>query len=517
MAKNQKQIIIESDDIITLADIAPGEKEAWGYVRVSRFDQLLGGFSIPAQIDFIKKYCTDRGLKLTKVYKESTSARETGIRPVYDKMIKTLRKTKKSINLVYEKNDRLLRNEYDSADIINLARTTPHYIHSVREGLVLFRNAHPSTFYIFTMFSANSSIYSRNLSLEVKKGLHKAADIGYYPSKAPCGYKRGDPIPGTKGKRDIIIDPDKSGWVIRAYELYSTGLFSYKTLADKLAAEGFYYASKKVTKANIEFILTNPFYTGEFIFTGKRYISTTYTPLISKELFIKCKRVREESAGRKVQKHDFLYSGMIKCADCGCSLAGEIQKGKYIYYACHGRNCHLKRGRMLKQEHIDKCVNDILSSISVSANILSRVRSKLKEIIISHFKADAEEQSRIKKEIDKLRNRINNMYIDKLDGKISDEFYMAKSEEFQKEIDNNVLILQAKNVDTEEIMQKIDMCFELLKNAPSRYLEYNNEKKRFMLKMVVSNFIYDGQNLHVNLKSTVKAMLDSANSEKISG
>ena len=64
--------------------------------------------------------------------------------------------------------------------------------------LVLHKNAHPTVFFIFTMFSANSSLYSRNLSLEVKKGMNKAADLGYYPSKPVIGYKRGDLIPGTK-------------------------------------------------------------------------------------------------------------------------------------------------------------------------------------------------------------------------------------------------------------------------------------------------------------------------------
>mgnify|MGYP002869360665 CR=1 FL=1 len=208
------------------------------YARVSSLEQELGGYSIPAQLDLLKDYCKNKNFKIEKIYTESMSAKETGQRPAYDEMIAFLRKNKKTqYHLIYEKNDRLLRNEYDSADIINLARNSVHHIHSVREGLILHKTAHPTVFFIFTMFSANSSLYSRNLSLEVKKGMNKAADLGYFPANLPTGYKRGNKIPGTKRSREIIIDTEKAGYIIRAFELYATNMYSYKTLADKLASE----------------------------------------------------------------------------------------------------------------------------------------------------------------------------------------------------------------------------------------------------------------------------------------
>ena len=484
------------------------------YARVSSKEQEESGFSIPAQIDLLQQYCKNHDFEVVKIYTENTSAKETGQRPVYDEMMKFLRKQKTKYNLVFEKNDRILRNEYDSADIINLARTTPHDIHSLREGLILNRDAHPSQFFVFTMYSANSSIYSRNLSLEVRKGMNKAAELGWFPGNLPCGYKRGDYIKGEKKKRAIEVDTLKSGYIIRAFELYSTGMYSYQTLADKLAAEGFIYKKYPVNKSNIEYILKNPFYTGNYIYNGKQYYTAQYTPIISEELFIRCKRIREGSYTQKVQDHEFLYSNMIKCSECGCSLVGEIKKGKYIYYGCRGRKCGLKRSKLLKQEIVDEFVNNLISSISIPEDNARMILSQIKKTLNSTIEYENKVDCNIENEIQKYRKRLSELYNDKLDGTISQDFYIEKRNEYQNSLDELTLKKHSNIVEVDDVMEKANICIELLKNAHDKYLGYDMQKKRYFVKLLVSNFSYDGQNLHANLKSTVKILLESACFEK---
>ena len=483
------------------------------YARVSSKEQEEGGFSIPAQIDLMKKYCKDNGLVVEKILTEHISARENGQRPVYDDLIKFLRKnTKTSYHFIYEKNDRLLRNEYDCADIINLARTTPHFIHSVREMLVLHKNAHPSVFHIFTIFSATSSLYPRNLSIEVKKGMYKAAELGFYPSKLPVGYKRGESI-GNK-RHAIIIDTEKAGYIVRAFELYATNMFSYKTLADKLAAEGFIIKTRPCQKTNIEKILNNPFYMGDFDFKGKRYYAGNYTPLISQSLFYECQRIREYNLNPRKQTHDFLYSNMVKCSDCGCSLVGEIHKGKYIYYRCQGRKCGLKKVKCLKETTIDKMVEAFLTSISVPAENIDIILNQCKKVLNNQVEYDKAATENIVKLIEKNKNRLHNLYIDKLDGNITDEFYNEKRDILQKEIDKYCVQIAHTTAETDVTMEKINMVLELCKNAYNKYLTFSNEKKRYFLNLFVSNFLYDGEKLDIQIKSTSKVLLESAFSSK---
>jgi site-specific DNA recombinase len=35
-------------------------------------------------------------------------------------------------------------------------------------------------------------------------------------------------------------------------------------------------------------------------------------------------------------RHEFAYSGIVSCGHCGCSLVGEVKKGRYVYYHCTG-------------------------------------------------------------------------------------------------------------------------------------------------------------------------------------
>lgn len=485
------------------------------YARVSSKEQEESGFSIPAQIDLLQQYCKKNDFEIVKIYTENVGASETGKRPTYDEMMKFLRRQKTKYNLVFEKNDRILRNEYDSADIINLARTTPHFVHSLREGLVLNKDSHPSQFFVFTMYSANSSIYSRNLSLEVRKGLYKSCDLGYYPgAQVPVGYKRGDFIPGEKKKRAIVVDTEKAGFIVRAFELYSTGMYSFESLAQKLASEGFIVKNKPCTKRNIEIILKNTFYMGEFVFKGKRYESARYTPIISKELFLTCQKIIKGSAPGTETTREFLYSNMIKCSECGGSLIGEIKKGKYIYYGCRGRKCTLKKIKWLKQEIIDTLVDKLISSISIPEENANKILEQIKKTIGSQFEYEEQAHQNIEKEINLYKKRLNTIYLDKIDGSISEEFYIERRDEFQKRLDELTLQQHQNMVETDEIMEKANICIELLKNAHSKYLEYDTNKKRYFLKMLVSNFSYDGQNLHVNLKSTTEALLDSAHFDK---
>lgn len=490
-------------------------KKAVIYARVSSREQEIDGFSIPAQLDLLKKYCRDNHFEIERIFTEDISARETGQRPAYDEMIKFLRKNKKvGYNLVYEKNDRLLRNEYDSADIINIARTTPHFIHSVREMLVLHKNAHPTVFYMFTIYSANSSLYPRNLSLEVRKGMNKAAELGFYPSKLPVGYKRGDRVSGGKKKREIIIDTQKAGYIIRAFELYSTGLFSYKTLADKLASEGFIIQTQIVQKTNIEKILKNPFYMGEFMYNGKRYFSTQYTPIITKELYYEVQSIIEGNSGGRKVEHDFLYSNMVKCSECGCYLVGDIKKGKYIYYRCMGRKCNLKKGKYLKEKTIDELVEIFLKSISVPAENIDLILNQVKKVMNFQFEYEKKSMENIENQIKVLKKRLNNLYIDKLDDRISEDFYEEKRADFQKQLDKLFIQYERETVETDVIMEKTSLCLELLKNAYNKYLSYTPIQKKLFLKLLVSNFSYNGQKLDINIKSTVKPMLESAFSIK---
>ena len=65
---------------------------------------------------------------------------------------------------------------------------------------------------------------------------------------------------------------------------------------------------------------------------------------------------------------EFAFSGLMKCADCGCAVVAEIQKGKYIYYHCTGHangnrgNPSDCRRKYVHEEALERLLNRVLSN-----------------------------------------------------------------------------------------------------------------------------------------------------------
>lgn len=165
-----------------------------------------------------------------------------------------------------------------------------------------------------------ANFYPRNLSVDVTTKLLEKAEQGYYPERPPVGYMR---KPNEK-KAYLQINPEKAYYIKRIFELYSTGNYSYMELAKILRDEGFMISpAVKCGKSNIEDILNNPIYMGDFVFKGKRYYNAKHEPIISRELFSICQNIIKSRTSGKSSKHDFVFSNLLKCSKCGCYLTNE--------------------------------------------------------------------------------------------------------------------------------------------------------------------------------------------------
>lgn len=481
------------------------------YTRVSSDPQEEQGFSIPAQEKFGREFATKENIEIVEVFSESHTAKQAG-RPEFNNMLAFLKKHKDVQHVIVEQTNRLLRNEYDSAIIINLATTTDLTFHILKDHLTLNKNSSPMDFFMFTMNTAISAIYPRNLSRDVKKGMNEKAEEGYYPGRAPVGYLN---CRESKKKSILVIDNTKADFIREVFRLYDTGLYSFQTLADKLAKDGFYPYKRPCSKNNVEDILKNPIYYGEFIYKGRQY-KGVHEPIISKELFKSVQR-RIESAGSPAKTlHDFLYKGLIKCSFTGQILSGDKKtgannSGEYIYYRCTHKCPCGKQCKALKSEYVDEFVENIIKQIELTPEQINTVIEKIKEKY--KLKNDYENTTieNIQKEVLTLKTRLNNLYIDKLDGKITEEFYSEKYTNWHAQVEEKEIYLKNILDGDKFFIQKANDLLELSKNAYKWYFQQNKENKRRYLKLICSNFFYDGENLTIAIKNTFKPMLESAN------
>lgn len=481
------------------------------YTRVSSDEQRKSGYSLDYQRKQGEDYAKKTGLNIVKIYSESFTAKKPG-RPLFNEML-TFCKRNKVRHLIFLNSNRASRNGIDSAHLVYIAEREDYNIHLIQDNLLLNRKSKPQDFLIFEIHNCFSNFYPRNLSVDVTTKLREKAEQGYYPERAMVGYMR---KPGSK-RAYLQINPEKAPYIKRAFELYATGQYSYSSLAKQLRDEGFYISpAVKVGKSNVEDILNNPVYIGDFIFKGKRYYNAKHEPIISRELWSVCQKIINERTATKYNKREFIFSNLIKCSKCGCFLVGELKKEKYIYYHCTGnRGGDCKKYSYVKEEIIEKAVMDLLKTFQLPPELLKIVHQELKNNVEGQNFYNQNRIKTVNKQIETLKNRLNKLFNLYLDGQIESDLYTKKRQEFETELDDLLLEQNSYQRTEVEILKKAELLFELFKNASSLYVRGSIKQKREILSILCSNFLYDGKNVTITIKKAFQPLVKIANLEKM--
>src|SRR3989338_6983616 len=112
-------------------------------------------------------------------------------------------------------------------------------------------------------------------------------------------------------------------------------------------------------------ILRNPFYYGAFKFNGEVY-QGKHKPAITKKLFDQCQSVMARKAHptkRGKQKH--ILRGVFSCAECGCGITSEVQKG-HVYYRCTKKKGVCAQP-YVREELLASQITEYLQKISLSS------------------------------------------------------------------------------------------------------------------------------------------------------
>ena len=139
---------------------------------------------------------------------------------------------------------------------------------------------------------------------------------------------------------------------------------------------------------------------------------------------------RAENRTRKV-KNDFAYTGLVRCGNCGCPLVGEMKKGKYVYYHCTGN-----RGKCpepyTRQEVLTGEFANILQELIIPPTVLEWLGDAVLESDRTQQAARAGTIKKLKARYKQITARIETMYMDKLDGRISQELFDKQVATFRR-------------------------------------------------------------------------------------
>jgi len=445
------------------------------YTRVSSKEQEQEGYSIPSQLKLLTEYAQHKSLKVAKEFIDVETAKKAG-RIHFDKMIRFLQDNPNIKIILCEKTDRLYRNfrDYVTIDDLDLE------IHLVKEGEVLSRNSKSHQKFIHGIKVLMAKNYIDNLSEETTKGLLEKAEQGIYPSHAPLGYKN-----NTKTKL-IDVDDSRVPIIQKMFRLYATGSYSLQMITDLANEEGLRsFSGRNIYKSNTEKILKNPFYYGEFRWDGRLY-KGTHQPLITKELFNTVQEAFKSHNKPKVTKRRFAFAGLLVCGKCGCAITAEIHKGKYTYYHCTGFKGKCGNSYIREEKLADK-LGELVKNIHINDDTLGLIKQALLDSHKDEKEYHDKQLKILNTQYTKLQNRIHQIYIDKLDGNITDEFYREKVDDWRSEQEEiKSAIERHENADSNYLTQGVHIL-ELCNKAYPLYLRQTPSERAKLLHYILSN------------------------------
>lgn len=444
------------------------------YCRLSRDDGNQISMSIENQRQFLLDYVAERGWRVYDIYVDDGFTGTNFDRPEFKRMIKDSENGK--IDCIITKDlSRLGRNYVQSGYY-----TEEYFIeHGVRFIAV---NDNVDTAEenndIAAFHHVLNEFYPKQVSKKVRQVRRTSAQQGkFMNSQAPYGYMK-----SPQDKHVLIIDDDAAKIVRRIFSEFIAG-DSMRSIADRLNCDGIdsprFYHYKKRGKVNplvkeknhwnsssISQLMKNQVYIGNMV-QGKRQVVSfktkrrkvvspedwiivpnTHEPIIAEDVWDRAQQRFELSSPRakRVRRTGelSLFSGILKCANCGANLAfSERQYKNRIagVYICQG---YSSKGRMACSSHYiseDTLVSHILEDIRMNAYLTKEDRvglaNALTDAICKGRQETAQQlmkrQREIETRIDVITITLKQLYEDKCVGKLPESVFQSMMENYTTE------------------------------------------------------------------------------------
>lgn len=447
------------------------------YIRLSREDgDKEESSSVTNQREILKRFINENeNFFIVKEYVDDGWTGTNFNRPSFKEMIKDIEKG--IIDTVITKDlSRLGRDYIDTG--YYLQRYFPE--HSVRYIAILdnidtIEDAGMSDIAPFK--SIINDMYVKDISKKIRSSLTERRKAGNFLGvTAPYGYQK-DP----ENKYHLIIEPNEAEVVKRVFALYLQGNGLTK-IAQILTKEGIpvpgearnigktkktvLYSSWKQT--TIRRILENRVYLGDLVQFKRKNVNYkskirikvpeeervickgTHEAIITEEEFDKVQQILGKNTSFKGTKHDYLFKGMLFCAECGARL-----NVTYSNYALkkYGEYRYTTICYSYSRLYSDICTRHSNSIPVLEELLISHIKEVCKKYISKDLpdelikiaqqeKRKQQEQFDAQKRIEELEQKIEdsslyikNLYKDKVKGIVSEADYIQLTQEFAKERD----------------------------------------------------------------------------------
>lgn len=469
--------------------------------RVSTEEQKEAGNSLPAQIVRLEKYCQNNNFEVIKIFSFDESA-YTDQRSEFDQIFNFIIKQSDKVALCCDKVDRLSRNIFDKriSALYDKALNDEIELHFTSDGQVITSKISAVEKFQFGISLGLAKYYSDAISDNVKRAIEQKLRKGEWVGKAPYGYLN---TKTKDGKKTIIVNGYAANIIKKLYELYATSAYSLDLVKQKINKEH----RLNWSKGYVDYLLKHKFYCGIMTHNKKEY-PHIYPQIITSSLFEKVQDVKK-SFRKKPAKYagkPYIYRGLIRCADCGLAITPEKHKG-FIYYHCTQYNG--KHGAAwLREEEITRQLGTVFQNMSLPKNIANQVIETLQQTHHDKIVFHNQQYERLTKEYKETTKMLDNLYLDKLKGRITDNDYdkfytRLRDEQININIQLNNLQEAEDNyyLTSQYVITLSNQAYELFKCSEV-------EEKRQLIKLVLSNLELKDKNLVYKLEKPFNSIVE---------
>ncbi len=351
------------------------------YARKSSESDERQAMSIDSQLAEMRSLAENEGLNVVCELQESHSAKDSGKRPVYNKMLTGLTSGEYNAILTWAP-DRLSRNAGDLGAVVDLM--DQHKLLHIRTYSQTFSNS-PNEKFLLMILCSQAKLENDNKSINVKRGIRTKCEMGWRPGVAPLGYMNR----AFGGVNDIIVDPERAHLIREAFHKAGYERWSGRRIKAWLDEKGFTNRSgKPISVSQVLVILNTPFYYGRFQYPeapDAPWYDGAHKPLISKELFDQVQETRGINKGVWGSK-TFAFRGLLKCGQCGADITaqdkfktlkktGEVKR--FVYYNCTRRKDPNCTEKYINEDKLCELMKDFIEENYATIKISDKLRAKV--------------------------------------------------------------------------------------------------------------------------------------------
>lgn len=407
---------------------------------------------------------------------------------------------------------------------------------SLAEGVDSYKNPDSVSNIIVPITNVMNDQYCYQTSKKIRQVFdYKKRNGEFIGSYAPYGY-----IKDPKDNHALLVDEEAAEVVKQIFSMFVSGMTT-RAIVNHLndhgvmcpslykQSQGLKYhcpngqAKPMWSTITVSNMLKNPVYVGDMVQGRKRVksykihklepvpeeqwivVQSTHEPIVDRDTFAKAKDLlKRDTRTAPKQKQVYLFSGFLRCADCGRAMSRIASKGLYVYYQCGTYKSLSKKACTMHSIKSTKLEAATLYAIRQQVHLAVNYSAIIEQINAAPLKKSRsvrlDEQINAKeKELAKIMRYKQALYQDWKDGNITHNDYRHMGADYEQQIETTMTVIDTLKAERDNMENGVDAENPFL-TAFKKYENIDKLTREILIELVDYIKVHEGGDISIKFK-----------------